>query len=517
MKKYLLLLSTTLLLYQIAVGQNNINPNGYNTFYYPEGGISSEGTLKDGKPDGFWKTYYPNGKLKSAGNRSNFQLDSTWIFFDETGDTTSIINYNYDKKNGYQITYTSFNDTIHHNIPSTKELYVNDKRQGNSITYFKNGQIENQIPYKDDYKQGTGYQFNKDGVVIAILQYKQNRLVDKNIINRIDDKGNRQGLWQTFYPDFQVKTECYYKDDKLNGYKREFDTKGKEISIERYINGEIQKEEKNKLSSSSKESVTLKNDYYSDGTIKSSGGFKNDKPVGIHRTYNEKGKIKSSSTYDDNGVKIADGIVDGKGREQGKWTLYDEKGSISGKGSYKAGNREGEWNFYFPNGNLEQKGVYKNGKPEGEWIWYYENGKIRRHETFYQGKEDGEYCEFDILGDTLELGTFVEGEKTGLWKIKNGDVEIFENYSDDQLHGDYKVYYRNDKRKKIETSYLQGFIHGKYVEYYPTGKIMKEGNYMSGNQHGIWRYYSEDGYLEDEIDYSQGEIVKVNGSPLPKK
>ncbi|MCR4560771.1 MAG: hypothetical protein K5685_11895 [Bacteroidales bacterium] len=80
MKKFFIILS-----FFIAVNAEaqEVNPNGYNKFYYPDGSISSEGTLKNGQPDGFWKTYYPDGVLKSAGRRTNFQLDSLWLFFDE--------------------------------------------------------------------------------------------------------------------------------------------------------------------------------------------------------------------------------------------------------------------------------------------------------------------------------------------------------------------------------------------------------------------------------------------------
>ena len=34
--------------------------DGYTYFYYPNGQISSEGLLRDGKPDGYWKTFYVN-------------------------------------------------------------------------------------------------------------------------------------------------------------------------------------------------------------------------------------------------------------------------------------------------------------------------------------------------------------------------------------------------------------------------------------------------------------------------
>ena len=66
-------------------GYSQINKNGYNVFYYPNGEISSEGTLKNGQPDGYWKTYYESGVLKTEGKRKFFLLDSVWDFYHENG------------------------------------------------------------------------------------------------------------------------------------------------------------------------------------------------------------------------------------------------------------------------------------------------------------------------------------------------------------------------------------------------------------------------------------------------
>ncbi len=495
--------------------QNSVNPNGYNKFYYPDGSLSSEGTLRDGKPDGFWKTYYPDGVLKSAGRRTNFLLDSLWLFFDQSGDTLRAINYNYGKRNGYTIEYTVFQDSLKHNVIKSKELYRDDKKQGFAF-YYDKGVLKEEIPFKDDRKHGEGWQYNKDGQIVAILTYKYGSLIDKNIINRVDEKGMKQGVFKTFYPDKRLKTECYYKDDKLNGYFREFDQKGKEISITRYINGEKQEENKNSLAQT-KDAVKVKNEFFPDGTLKKSGGYKDSLPVGVHRTYNEKGKIKSSETYNDDGKKIADGIVDGKGREQGKWTLYDTLGIISGKGSYKNGKREGEWLFYFSGGQIEQKGVYKDGKPEGKWLWYYPDGKLRREENFLKGKEEGDYYELSSLGDTLQKGEFVEGYKHGIWTTNSGDALVIENFSDGEFHGDYAVYYLPSKKLKVEAKYLQGNLHGTYKEFYESGKIRVSGQYAGGKENGSWKYYDEEGLLETEIEYSQGEIAKVDGNSMPKK
>ncbi|RLC26119.1 MAG: hypothetical protein DRH21_02995, partial [Deltaproteobacteria bacterium] len=61
--------------------QNVVDPNGYNKFYYENGQLSSEGTMRDGEPDGYWKTYYENGVVKSEGDRKDFKLDSIWTFY----------------------------------------------------------------------------------------------------------------------------------------------------------------------------------------------------------------------------------------------------------------------------------------------------------------------------------------------------------------------------------------------------------------------------------------------------
>ena len=58
--------------------QDTITKDGFQKFYYQNGVLSSEGTMRSGKPDGYWKSYYENGKLKSEGNRKNFELDSLW-------------------------------------------------------------------------------------------------------------------------------------------------------------------------------------------------------------------------------------------------------------------------------------------------------------------------------------------------------------------------------------------------------------------------------------------------------
>ena len=64
MYRFLIIISFILPVAIFAQPAQNVNPNGYNTFYYDNGKISSEGTMREGKPDGYWKTYSENGKIK---------------------------------------------------------------------------------------------------------------------------------------------------------------------------------------------------------------------------------------------------------------------------------------------------------------------------------------------------------------------------------------------------------------------------------------------------------------------
>ena len=120
-------------------GQENLlNQNGFNRFYYPNGQVSSEGNMVDGKPDGFWKTYYVSGVLKSEGNRKNNLLDSIWVFYSLSADTIKKINYIYGKKNGYYYTYDYQNINKPEGYIYSRELFVNDMKEGKSFYYYDN-------------------------------------------------------------------------------------------------------------------------------------------------------------------------------------------------------------------------------------------------------------------------------------------------------------------------------------------------------------------------------------------
>ena len=76
----LLLFNSSFLLAQID------QVDGPFKIYYPNGQVSSEGVIKDGKPDGSWITYYVTGVKKSEGKRKAKAKSNKFVKFSKKRD-----------------------------------------------------------------------------------------------------------------------------------------------------------------------------------------------------------------------------------------------------------------------------------------------------------------------------------------------------------------------------------------------------------------------------------------------
>jgi antitoxin component YwqK of YwqJK toxin-antitoxin module len=203
----------------------NQNPNGYNKFYYPNGKLSSEGPMRDGKPDGYWKTYHTNGNIKSEGNRKDFQLDSTWKFYNDKGKITYEYTYKAGKKTGPVRTYNS------EGWLESEDSYVNNIKDGTCITFYKNAAQQKVTKFIEGREEGVAYEYDSTGTIITIIEYKAGFIKSLERINRTDASGKKQGLWKDFWPNGKVKTEVRYLDDLKHGYFKEFNEVGNLVNI----------------------------------------------------------------------------------------------------------------------------------------------------------------------------------------------------------------------------------------------------------------------------------------------
>jgi len=475
--------------------------------YYPNGQVSSEGVIKDGKPDGSWITYYVTGVKKSEGKRTNFFLDSTWNFYNQSGELTEEINYQIGVRSGYAIKY-AYDNPVQPGMRTliSQELYINDKREGNSYYYYNTGELKESIYFSNGRKQGQAREFDKDSTIITVLQYNNNYLVSREKINRKDAEGIKQGTHKEFHEDGSLKKEENYLEGELHGYLREFDETGELLQAMRYERGAVIEE----IDEEAKEIIDLKRTFDEQGRIVFSGAYFEGIARGIHRFYDTTGTIINSYIYNEKGVRLSEGIVDEQGKKRGIWIDYYPSGKTKAIGAYLNNRMNGQWTYYFENQRIEQKGNFIRGRFDGEWIWNYPDGTIWREETFFNGKEDGYSRENDSSGNIISEGNFTDGEKDGEWIYNVGDHREVGAYIIGLREGKW-IYYFVDGSKKFEGNYLQGNPDGLQIYYYPSRSIREEQFYKRGIREKIWRKYDEEGNTFMTITYRNNKEHRING------
>ena len=489
--------------------ENRLNQNGFNRFFYPNGQVSSEGNMVDGKPDGYWKTYYVTGVLKSEGNRKNYLLDSIWVFYSLSADTLKKINYLYGKKNGFYYTYNYENINNPDGYIYSKELFVNDKKEGKAYYYYDNNKVKMEVNYLNGKKNGRAFEYNKEYTIITIFEYNKDRLINRERINRIDEEGDKQGIWKEFYEDGKVNIEKGYKNNKLEGYYKKYDRKGNLILTLRYEKGVIVEDN----AVDDQEEIEIRKEYDNNGNLKFSGPYKRNTPIGIHREYSKDGEVINSKIYDNNGNIVSVGIVNEKGEKQGKWKNYYTKDKLLSEGQYVDNEKTGTWKYCFKNGRIEQTGKYRNGKPNEIWKWYYTNGKLIKEEEYFNGKRDGVYTEYSENGDIISEGHFLEGEMDGSWRTKIGDHSEAGKYIVGLKDDIWKHFYE-DGSLKYKGKFINGNPDGKHQIFWQNGNTKEERYYDNGRREKTWKKYNEDGNLILTITYKDDKEYRVNGVKL---
>ncbi len=495
-KRYFAFTFLMIIMLQSAFSQNEIAPDGQNKFYYQNGKLSSEGIMRSGKPDGYWKTYFETGSLKSEGNRVNFLLDSIWKFYNETGKMVLTINYKNGLKNGLRVTYLE-NEFI-------SENFENDLKQGLTTYFFADSAINKTVTFVNGREDGLSKEFARDGRVISITTYKKGYVVSRERINRLDAEGRKQGAWKFFHPNGLIKTEGKYQNDLKDGYFKEYNDKGKLLTISKWIAGELQQNvvELTKLE--------IEKEYYPDGTIKSFQGYKNGLPEGIRREYAEDGKLVAGFIFKD-GKKVGEGITKDEGLKNGDWKEFYTTGQLKAEGAYKDDEKAGKWTYYFADGKIEQTGKYDaKGKLTGKWVWYYPSGNILRQENFLNGLADGLMSEFTEDGNLIAEGEYIEGQEEGDWFYISGGFREEGSYAFGLRQGVWKRFYP-DGTLLFEGEFIEDNPNGTHKFYFENGKIKEESDYLMGTKVGDWKTYNSDGTLFLVISFENGIEKKYDG------
>ena len=473
----------------------------FTTYFYETGAKSSEGYLRDGKPDGYWKSFYRNGNLKAEGDRNNYELSGPWLFYNEDGVKTVEISYEGGLKNGLQKTFREGQVV-------KEEPFVNDKIQGFTRLFYLSGALKEEIPFVDGREKGEGYVYEEDGRIVTLHTYKAGVLTRRQSINRFDETGLQQGVWMKFHKNRQISEEGPYVNGLKHGYWKFYQPNGNLKRVEKWVMGELQQD----AAEVAKIEIRREIDPNT-GKLSFKGAYRNGKPEGVHRKYDNEGNVIESRIYNQ-GVLLFEGIVDEEGRRQGPWKEYYETGELKSEGSYKDNLKIGKWNYYFRNGDIEQTGSYQRGLTNGVWTWYYTNGEVWREEEYLLGMEEGLSTEYSDSGTVIAKGNYVEGLRDGKWFFEIQDHREEGRFFEGERTGEWRHYYLDENQLRFVGKFENDLENGTHIHYYANGQVKRRGAYRLGQKEGIWEYYTEEGYKKISIEYENGVEIKYNGQRI---
>ncbi len=148
-----------------------------------------EGNLFKGKAEGQWVRYGSAGNILEAGELKNDLPEGIWKYYNENGDWCegSIINGEPQRK--WVCWYSTYEE-------KGEFFYINGKREGNCIWWYRNGKLYMQGQYKNDSEEGFWKKFNENG------GWTEGAFSD----------GKEEGEWKEFWSDGKYRKSRYYKN-----------------------------------------------------------------------------------------------------------------------------------------------------------------------------------------------------------------------------------------------------------------------------------------------------------------
>ncbi|MCL2131989.1 MAG: hypothetical protein FWH36_06015, partial [Lentimicrobiaceae bacterium] len=368
---------------------------------------------------------------------------------------------------------------IKSNMPKIKKFYgmLNDE----TYKYATKGFV-NDANYK-----GMNYVYS-DYVFSEFGKYSDEK-------NKVYD-----GLWTVVERDGSISAEVNYKNGKLEGEIKTFNSNGQLTSILPYVNGETAGK------------ATF---YHDNGQLFAEAEFENDKLNGKVVRYFYTGQKRTDENYK-NGV------------EHGLMINYFKNGTIDDSLSWANGKRNGEIRSMYADNQLHSKWQFVNDAIEGERVHYYSDGQIYSQGNYvkdnYVGKwtyyhPNGAVKSVDFYNDKGNLSDTTKNfdacgvlTTTAVYSNNGKNVQKTFYRQDGSIYR--KEEWKNDNPVKMESFDKDGkslevtniSSSGTYMKYYNLfGNISAEGMLKNGKEDGRWILYGLVGNIERISYYKNGE------------
>ena len=200
------------------------------------------------------------------------------------------------------------------------------------------------------------------------------------------------------------------------------------------------------------------------------------------------------------------------------------------------GLRQGKWTGTYSNGSVRYRGQFRDGKPYGTFTYYYPAGMQKAKMTYTDKGKSAYVRSFHLNGKPMAEGKFIGHKKDSTWNYYSdvdGKRVLVENYKAGVKQGPTIVFYPSTGKPSKLTDYKNGHKNGRWIRYFPDGKISTSGTYVNDTLQGPFLVYDINGKLlmkgqyknalqegswitYDSLGVIRKEEVYHNGLPVKK-
>jgi len=180
------------------------------------------------------------------------------------------------------------------------------------------------------------------GVSLGIVSAQEGEDYNGKIINKVDENNLKQGPW--IYFGRMKKRPGYGDDSKIE--EGEFkDNRKLGIWISYFPDGQV----KSEITFQSNRPKGPYKVYYPNGVLQEEGSWQSNRNVGTFKRFHENGKLQQSFNFN------------ASGKREGRQEYYHENGQLMIEGDWNGGKEGGELKEYYANGELRSVKHFNDG------------------------------------------------------------------------------------------------------------------------------------------------------------
>lgn len=415
-------------------------PEGLRRNYYPGNKVKSEGYFKNHLVDSVWRYYDSSGNLTSVityklGKKNGLSIrylnqaslhtrylndkkHGLSLSYGKKGELLKVTRFENGLENGFGQEYDSLGSLVFVN-ENTKGVFLGryvvnrfdskGNKTGRWLSFYDNGQLKLDEYYLNNKRDGYSKTYSKDGLLQSVSFYRQDSLVQNSAQFQQDLDNDEEGTISestsydssnAYPPTKEILIKEQPAENELTKSKVAINKDGK------WVNGKpsgkwtyyypcgkvMQTGEYDRFGL-----ATGEWSFYSEsGMLIRSEHYFRGKNEGLYMEFDETGKVVASGLYSNNlkdstwvyyqGDYVEKGTFE-LGMRVGRWTLTNVNGIVLFEGFYEGGLPHGKHSTWFENGQLSETGSYFLGKREGNWFFYQPDGSEMLRITYKDGME----------------------------------------------------------------------------------------------------------------------------------